>query len=153
VKNTQTTMQWAAWAESCDNTARNPTRNGFRIILLYSLVVSEYLGGLLLGAPNSSKSLFTNPSRFPLYATVKNILSSPGFMKKGMLTSSFSSLHFVTLILGGRIGLYCRYPYSPAKPNFKTSSPTPFKASTWSSTASSTPSVSSPKLDLRSTLR
>jgi hypothetical protein len=60
---------------------------GHQIILMYNLVVSERVGGLLLSTPNQSRMCFTNHSNFPLYARVKNLLESPGFMNQGILPS------------------------------------------------------------------
>lgn len=101
LKTTTTTLQWAAIRANC-NVTIHPIQRGHQIILKYNLVVSQRVGGLLLSTPNKSRMCFTNPSNFPLYARVKNLLGSPGFMSKG-----------------GRLGVYCRYAYFHTKPNTK----------------------------------
>jgi hypothetical protein len=65
----------------------HPIQSSHQIILMYKLVVSERVGGLLLSTPNQSRMCFTNPSNFPLYARVKNLLESPGFMNEGIIPS------------------------------------------------------------------
>ena len=92
VKNANATLQWAAIRKSCDVTI-HPIQDGPQMVLLYNLVVSERVGGLLLSTTSPSKAPFTNPSYHALYDSFKNLLETPGFMKEGKFASYTSHPH------------------------------------------------------------
>jgi hypothetical protein len=117
LRSVQSTLQWAA-ARASSKVIIHPNQSAPQLILLYNLVVSERVGGLLLHRRNSTKCLFTNPSHFPLYDSVKNLLESPGFMKEG-LTPYLSLVFIADTASGGRLGVYCRYSYSHTSLNAK----------------------------------
>jgi hypothetical protein len=67
-----------------------PVTSGHRITLTYQLYVSEHLGGVV--SPNFPTA---DPRLYPLFQSVRDLLSSPAFMKKG-----------------GILGFHCTHQYA-----------------------------------------
>jgi hypothetical protein len=69
-----TSLQWVAVRTPCD-VAVHPIQDGPQIILLYSLVVSERIGGLLFSKLSLSQTIYPEPSHYqcPLHRNVKNL--------------------------------------------------------------------------------
>ncbi|KAN0098925.1 hypothetical protein V8E51_014588 [Hyaloscypha variabilis] len=88
-----TTIHWAAFVGDCDYQTHD-VEEGHQLVLIYNLFLSYRTGEVL--RDNST----ADPTLFPLYAGVKEMLEHPGFMKKG-----------------GILGFYCQYPCSHVSAN------------------------------------
>lgn len=71
------TIQWASFYGDCEHEVL-PVTSGHRITLTYQLYVSEHLGGIV-----NSRFPAADLRMYPLYASVKEMLESPAFMKSG----------------------------------------------------------------------
>jgi hypothetical protein len=56
--------------------------NGYQVVLVYNLRVTERVGGVL------QNPVLAESSHFPLYDGVRKMLEHPGFMKEGMFQRS-----------------------------------------------------------------
>lgn len=81
------TIQWAAFYSDCEHEIMKVTE-GDRITLTYNLFVTEPEGGAI---PQQSIS---DPTKLPLYEFMKSLLSEPGFMKDGTVTSLMVTSEF-----------------------------------------------------------
>ncbi|KAH8781759.1 hypothetical protein F5882DRAFT_143692 [Hyaloscypha sp. PMI_1271] len=88
-----TTLHWAAVVGDCTHECQ-PVEEGHQLVLIYNLFLCQRIGEVL--RDNST----ADPTLFPLYTGVKEMLEHPGFMKKG-----------------GVLGFYCQYPYPHASSN------------------------------------
>jgi len=71
-----TTIYWAAFSREREY-ERQPVQEGHQLLLTYNLFMTLRLGEVLRNLPT------VDPTLFPLYNGVKEILEQPGFMKKG----------------------------------------------------------------------
>lgn len=87
--STSSNIQWAAFYSDCEHEVL-PVTSGHRVTLTYQLYVSEHIGG-----PLSQGFPTVDPKLYPLYDSVKSLLSSPAFMKQG-----------------GTLGWHCTHQYA-----------------------------------------
>ena len=81
-------------------------------MLIYNLFLSQRIGEVLRDNPTA------DPTLFPLYTGVKEMLEHPGFMKRGDYNFPFHLLQILTQTgAGGTLGFYCQYPYPHVSPN------------------------------------
>ncbi|TVY39200.1 hypothetical protein LSUB1_G003079 [Lachnellula subtilissima] len=86
---TSSTIHWAAFYSDCEHEVL-PVTSGHRITLTYQLYVSEHLGGVV-----NPTFPTADPKLYPLYQSLKEMLESPAFMKKG-----------------GMLGFHCAHQYA-----------------------------------------
>lgn len=72
------TVQWAAFYSDCEHEIMTVTE-GERVTLTYNLFVVEPKGQSI---PQSD---ITDPTKMPLYESIKDRLREPGFMKDGIV--------------------------------------------------------------------
>ncbi|KAL3419488.1 oxidoreductase [Phlyctema vagabunda] len=78
-------IKWAAFYSDCEHEVLR-VNTGHRVTLTYNLYVSEQVGGLLQRFPTA------DPSLYPLYAKVKNLLKDESF-ESGGATMAFFCAH------------------------------------------------------------
>lgn len=81
-------IQWTAFYSDCEHEVL-PVPSGHRVTLTYNLYVCERIGSILQRYPSA------DPSLFPLYGKLRDILEQPGF-----------------LLDGGMIGFACTHTYA-----------------------------------------
>lgn len=74
-------VQWAAFYSDCEHEVLE-VKSGHRITLTYNLYVSEHIGGVLQRFPTA------DPSLYPLFEGVKQMLDNPAFMTEGMVVTN-----------------------------------------------------------------
>jgi hypothetical protein len=85
---------------------------GHQFVLTYNLFINQRVGEALRDTSTA------DPTLFPLYAGVKEMLDHPGFMKKGKFDCHSHMLQILTHSnVGGVLGFYCQYPYPHVHPN------------------------------------
>jgi hypothetical protein len=71
-----TTVHWVAFVGDCTHKCQ-PVVEGHQLVLTYNLFINQRVGEALRDTSTA------DPTLFPLYAGVKEMLGHPGFMKKG----------------------------------------------------------------------
>jgi hypothetical protein len=85
---------------------------GHQLVLTYNLFLNVRVGEVLRDNPTA------DPTQFPLYAGVKEMLEHPGFMKKGSFQYTLDMIQIFTSVnTGGTLGFYCQYPYPHTTPS------------------------------------
>ncbi|PVH78883.1 hypothetical protein DL98DRAFT_572812 [Cadophora sp. DSE1049] len=93
-------LHWVAFTSNSKYSLA-PVQDGCQLVLTYDLIIDERIGGAIKRSEDISRSPSADPTFFPLYRKLQDMLLNPGFFKKE----------------GGRIGYYCQHAYSHTSPN------------------------------------
>jgi hypothetical protein len=80
-----TTVQWVAFVGDCTHQCQ-PVKQGHQIVLTYNLFLTQRVGDSLRHNSN------LDPTLFPLYAGIREMLEHPAFMKNGELNAALFPL-------------------------------------------------------------
>jgi len=97
-------IHWAAFYSDCEHEVL-PVTSGHRVTLTYQLYVFEHLSGLM-----HPKFPTTDPKLYPLYQSIKEMLSSPIFMKNGGIFGFHCAYQYADTVCGTHF--YPRYPHA-----------------------------------------
>jgi hypothetical protein len=98
-------IQWAAFYSDCEHEITRVS-GGHRITLTYNLLITEPIGASLLPNP------IVEPSNFPLYVQIKDMLEQPSAFKDGTSCIALIDFSCVLTSSGGVLGFFCSHSYA-----------------------------------------
>ena len=74
-------IHWVALTSN-SNYSLAPVQHGCQLILSYDLIINERIGSAIKRSEDISRNLSADPTFFPLYRKIQEMLLNPGFLKK-----------------------------------------------------------------------